>query len=121
MSNKLVKTKSNIEKKLEYYERHCALLEKENEDLKQQIIDNEIGLSIVKENASESYDNLSILIKKAKTAKNVYEMLCMKYNDRIKVLDEQKAEADKAKKEYIKKMEAFEKQYQKMLDNLLKK
>lgn len=45
----------------------------------------------------------------------------MKYNDRIKVLDEQKAEADKAKKEYIKKMEAFEKQYQKMLDNLLKK
>ena len=28
MSNKLVKTKSNMEKKLEYYERHCALLEK---------------------------------------------------------------------------------------------
>ena len=34
MSNKLVKSKSNMEKKLEYYERHCALLEKENEDLK---------------------------------------------------------------------------------------
>ena len=121
MSNKLVKSKSNMEKKLEYYEKHCALLEKENEDLKQQIIDNEIGLSIVKENTSESYDNLSILIKKAKTAKNVYEMLCMKYDDRIKVLNEQIAELDKVKKEYIKKMEAFEKQYQKMLDNLLSK
>lgn len=48
-------------------------------------------------------------------------MLCMKYNDRIKILDEQKAEADKAKKEYTKKMQEFERQYQKMLDNLLKK
>lgn len=45
----------------------------------------------------------------------------MKYDDRIKVLNEQIAELDKVKKEYIKKMEAFEKQYQKMLDNLLKK
>ena len=87
MSNKLVKSKSKRDKELEYYKKHCALLEKKNEDLKQQIIDNEIGLSIVKENASGSYDNLSILIKKAKTAKNVYEMLCMKYNDRIKILD----------------------------------
>lgn len=121
MSNKLVKIKSKRDKELEYYKKHCALLEKKNEDLKQQIIDNEIGLSIVKGNASESYDNLSILIKKTKTAKNVYEMLCMKYNDRIKILDEQKAEADKAKKEYTKKMQEFERQYQKMLDNLLKK
>lgn len=29
MSNKLVKSKSNMEKKLEYYERHCKTLEKE--------------------------------------------------------------------------------------------
>lgn len=121
MSNKLVKSKSNMEKKLEYYEKHCALLEKENEDLKQQIIDNEIGLSIVKENASESYDNLSLLIKKARMSKNIYEMLCVKYNDRIKVLDEQITEIDKVKKEYTKKMQDFEKQYQKMLDNLLSK
>lgn len=34
MSNKLVKSKSNMEKKLEYYEKHSALLEKENIDLK---------------------------------------------------------------------------------------
>ena len=69
-----------MKKKLEYYEKHCALLEKENEDLKQQIIDNEIGLSIVKENASESYDNLSILIKKAKTAKTLIRSLYFIHN-----------------------------------------
>lgn len=119
MSNKLIKSKSKYDKELEYYKKHSILLEKENIDLKNR--NDEILISFAIKNPSEAYDNLSILIKKAKTAKNVYEMLCMKYNDRIKVLDEQKAEADKAKKEYIKKMEAFEKQYQKMLDNLLKK
>ena len=119
MSNKLVKSKSNMEKKLEYYEKHSALLEKENIDLKNR--NDEMSISFAMKTPSEAYDNLSILIKKAKTAKNVYEMLCMKYNDRIKVLDEQKAEADKAKKEYTKKMQEFEKQYQKMLDNLLNK
>ena len=119
MSNKLVKSKSNIEKKLEYYERHSALLEKENIDLKNR--NDEMSISFAMKNPSEAYDNLSLLIKKARMSKNVYEMLCMKYDDRIKVLDEEIAEADKAKKEYIKKMEVFEKQYQKMLDNLLKK
>lgn len=33
MSNKLVKSKSNMEKKLEYYERHCRTLEKENRNV----------------------------------------------------------------------------------------
>ena len=86
MSNKLVKSKSNMEKKLEYYERHCALLEKENEDLKQQIIDNEIGLSIVKENASESYDNLSILIKKAKKNIKNCSLLYLRRNSQFHML-----------------------------------
>lgn len=119
MSNKLVKSKSKRDKELEYYKKHSALLEKENIDLKNR--NDEMSISFAMKTPSEAYDNLSILIKKAKTAKNVYEMLCMKYNDRIKVLNEQIAELDKVKKEYIKKMEAFEKQYQKMLDNLLKK
>ena len=32
MSNKLVKSKSKRDKELEYYKKHCALLEKKNED-----------------------------------------------------------------------------------------
>lgn len=79
-----------------------------------------MSISFAMKTPSEAYDNLSLLIKKARMSKNTYEKLCMKYNDRINVLNEQIAELDKVKKEYIKKMEAFEKQYQKMLDNLLK-
>lgn len=53
MSNKLVKTKSNIEKKLEYYERHCKTLEKEigmlqaeKENLKRENIELQLKLGI---------------------------------------------------------------------------
>lgn len=119
MSNKLIKSKSKYDKELEYYKKHSILLEKENIDLKNR--NDEILISFAIKNPSEAYDNLSLLIEKTRISKSVYEKLCMKYDDRIKVLDEEIAEADKVKKEYVKKMEAFEKQYQKMLDNLLKK
>lgn len=53
MSNKLVKTKSNIEKKLEYYERHCETLEKEigmlqaeKENLKKENVELQLKLGI---------------------------------------------------------------------------
>lgn len=53
MSNKLVKTKSNIEKKLEYYERHCRTLEKEigmlqaeKENLKKENVELQLKLGI---------------------------------------------------------------------------
>lgn len=53
MSNKLVKTKSNIEKKLEYYERHCKTLEKEigmlqaeKENLKKENVELQLKLGI---------------------------------------------------------------------------
>lgn len=119
MSNKLVKSKSKRDKELEYYKKHSTLLEKENIDLKNK--NEEMSISFAMKNPSEAYNNLSLLIKKTRMSKNVYEMLCMKYNDRIKVLDEQITEIDKVKKEYTKKMQDFEKQYQKMLDNLLSK
>ena len=119
MSNKLIKSKSKYDKELEYYKKHSALLEKENIDLKNR--NDEMSISFAMKTPSEAYDNLSLLIKKARMSKNTYDKLCIKYNDRIKVLNEQIVELDKVKKEYIKKMEAFEKQYQKMLDNLLKK
>ena len=119
MSNKLIKSKSKYDKELEYYKKHSILLEKENIDLKNR--NDEILISFAIKNPSEAYDNLSLLIEKTRISKSVYEKLCMKYDDQIKVLNEQIAELDKVKKEYIKKMEAFEKQYQKMLDNLLKK
>lgn len=119
MSNKLIKSKSKYDKELEYYKKHSILLEKENIDLKNR--NDEMSISFAMKTPSEAYDNLSLLIKKARMSKNTYDKLCIKYNDRIKVLNEQIVELDKVKKEYIKKMEAFEKQYQKMLDNLLKK
>lgn len=53
MSNKLVKTKSNMEKKLEYYERHCETLEKEigmlqaeKENLKKENVELQLKLGI---------------------------------------------------------------------------
>lgn len=53
MSNKLVKSKSNIEKKLEYYERHCKTLEKEigmlqaeKENLKKENVELQLKLGI---------------------------------------------------------------------------
>lgn len=53
MSNKLVKSKSNMEKKLEYYERHCKTLEKEigmlqaeKENLKRENIELQLKLGI---------------------------------------------------------------------------
>ena len=53
MSNKLVKTKSNMEKKLEYYERHCRTLEKEigmlqaeKENLKKENVELQLKLGI---------------------------------------------------------------------------
>ena len=53
MSNKLVKNKSNIEKKLEYYERHCRTLEKEigmlqaeKENLRRENIELQLKLGI---------------------------------------------------------------------------
>lgn len=53
MSNKLVKSKSNMEKKLEYYERHCRTLEKEigmlqaeKENLKKENVELQLKLGI---------------------------------------------------------------------------
>lgn len=53
MSNKLVKSKSNMEKKLEYYKRHCKTLEKEigmlqaeKENLKRENIELQLKLGI---------------------------------------------------------------------------
>jgi hypothetical protein len=62
-----------------------------------------MSISFAMKNPSEAYDNLSLSIKKARMSKNIYEMLCVKYNERIKVLDEQITEVDKVKKEYTKK------------------
>ena len=53
MSNKLVKSKSNMEKKLEYYKRHCRTLEKEigmlqaeKENLKKENVELQLKLGI---------------------------------------------------------------------------
>lgn len=61
MSNKLVKTKSNIEKKLEYYERHCETLEKEigmlqaeKENLKKENVELQLKLGIDSEHIKQN-------------------------------------------------------------------
>ena len=67
MSNKLVKTKSNMEKKLEYYERHCRTLEKEigmlqaeKENLKKENVELQLKLGIDLEHIKQN----KIIIKK---------------------------------------------------------
>ena len=113
MSNKLIKNKNSINKELEYYKNHCALLEKELEEERRKRTQLEITLSCDSEPSNHAVSELQNLIKSYKIAKKIEEKLCNELLAKNKKMDENLAEFDRIKPLYIKKCE---KEY----DNILK-
>ena len=115
MSNQLVKTKRNMEKKLEYYERHCKTLEKEigmlqaeKENLKKENIELQLKLGIDLE-----YIKQNNTMDRNVIAKALYSQ---------KLFNEGKAEMDEALtvlKNEIKKAKELNKEYKNIIDSLL--
>ncbi len=116
MSNKLVKTKSNIEKKLEYYERHCRTLEKEigmlqaeKENLKKENVELQLKLGIDLEHFKQKNSMDRNVIANA-----LYSQ---------KLFNDGKAEMDEALevlKNEIKKAREMNKEYKNITEALLK-
>ena len=77
MSNKLIKSKAD--KKIEYLEKHCKLLEKENQQLKEKNTDLEIRISFFEEGVNSTTNDTKNIIEKALIAKKTYNEL----NNRI--------------------------------------
>lgn len=103
--SKIRKNKESNE--LQYYKGRCNLLEKENAELKSQIANYEITVSMSSKGVDEKINDLSLLIKKALISKNMYEKLSNEYKSKIAVLDEKIAEMDSIKSGYISKLNKF--------------
>lgn len=101
MSNKLVKTKNKRDKELEYYKKHCSLLEKENADLKVRNTELEMHISFASEKDDTSLSNLRELIKKTYMAKEMYEKLCKELLEDKKLLEANLAEISAIKPLYM--------------------
>lgn len=105
MSNKLIKNKNSTSKELEYYKKHCSLLEKELEEERKKRTQLEITLSCGSEPSNHAVSELRNLIKSYKIAKKTEEKLCNELLDMKKDLKKKLIELDKIKPLYIKKCE----------------
>lgn len=105
MSNKLIKNKNSTSKELEYYKKHCSLLEKELEEERKKRTQLEITLSCGSEPSNHAVSELKNLIKSYKIAKETEEKLCNELLDMKKDLKKKLIELDKIKPLYIKKCE----------------
>lgn len=105
MSNKLIKNKNSTSKELEYYKKHCSLLEKELEEERKKRTQLEITLSCGSEPSNHAVSELRNLIKSYKIAKKTEEKLCNELLDMKKDLKKKLIELDKIKLLYIKKCE----------------
>lgn len=105
MSNKLIKNKNSTSKELEYYKKHCSLLEKELEEERKKRTQLEIILSCGSEPSNHAVSELRNLIKSYKIAKKTEEKLCNELLDMKKDLKKKLIELDKIKPLYIKKCE----------------
>jgi hypothetical protein len=105
MSNKLIKNKNSTSKELEYYKKHCSLLEKELEEERKKRTQLEITLSCGSEPSNHAVSELQNLIKSYKIAKETEEKLCNELLDMKKDLKKKLIELDKIKPLYIKKCE----------------
>lgn len=123
MSNKLVKSKSKRDKELDYYKKHSALLEKENNaltekinELKGRIAELEMLISLNEENDDKVLDEARILIKKNVIGLKSVEKLRKEYLNRIKILDEELTELSNIKPLYTRSVDKLLKQYEKFMD-----
>ena len=105
MSNKLIKNKNSTSKELEYYKKHCSLLEKELEEERKKRTQLEIILSCGSEPSNHAVSELRNLIKSYKIAKKTEEKLCNELLGMKKDLKKKLIELDKIKPLYIKKCE----------------
>lgn len=102
MSNKLIKSKTD--KKLEYLEKHCKLLEKENQQLKEKNTDLEIRISFFEEGVNSTTNDTKNIIEKALIAKKTYNKLNNRLHSILTEENEKIVNITKIQKEYNKKL-----------------
>ena len=102
MSNKLIKSKAD--KKIEYLEKHCKLLEKENQQLKEKNTDLEIRISFFAEGVNSTTNDTKNIIEKALIAKKTYNELNNRLHSVLTEENEKIINITKIEKEYNKKL-----------------
>lgn len=107
MSNKLVKSKSNIEKKLEYYERHCKTLEKEigmlqaeKENLKKENVELQLKLGIDLEHIKQNNAMDRNVIANALYSQKLFNDGKAEMDEALAVLTNEIEKAKELNKEY---------------------
>lgn len=107
MSNKLVKTKSNMEKKLEYYERHCRTLEKEigmlqaeKENLKKENVELQLKLGIDLEHIKQNNAMDRKVIANALYSQKLFNAGKAEMDEALAVLTNEIEKAKELNKEY---------------------
>ncbi len=107
MSNKLVKSKSNMEKKLEYYERHCKTLEKEigmlqaeKENLKKENVELQLKLGIDLEHIKQNNAMDRKVIANALYSQKLFNEGKAEMNEALAVLTNEIEKAKELNKEY---------------------
>lgn len=107
MSNKLVKTKSNIEKKLEYYERYCKTLEKEigmlqaeKENLKKENVELQLKLGIDLEHIKQNNAMDRKVIANALYSQKLFNDGKAEMDEALAVLTNEIEKAKELNKEY---------------------
>lgn len=102
MSNKLIKSKAD--KKIEYLEKHCKLLEKENQQLKERNTELEIRISFFEEGVNSTTNDTKNIIEKALIAKKTYNELNNRLHSVLTEENEKIVNITKIEKEYNKKL-----------------
>lgn len=102
MSNKLIKSKAD--KKIEYLKKHCKLLEKENQQLKEKNTDLEIRISFFEEGVNSTTNDTKNIIEKALIAKKTYNELNNRLHSVLTEENEKIVNITKIEKEYNKKL-----------------
>ena len=107
MSNKLVKSKSNMEKKLEYYERHCKTLEKEigmlqaeKENLKKENVELQLKLGIDLEHIKQNNAMDRKVIENALYSQKLFNEGTAEMDEALAVLTNEIEKAKELNKEY---------------------
>lgn len=107
MSNKLVKSKSNMEKKLEYYERHCETLEKEigmlqaeKENLKKENVELQLKLGIDLEHIKQNNAMDRKVIANALYSQKLFNEGKAEMDEALAVLTNEIEKAKELNKEY---------------------
>lgn len=107
MSNKLVKSKSNMEKKLKYYERHCKTLEKEigmlqaeKENLKKENVELQLKLGIDLEHIKQNNAMDRKVIANALYSQKLFNDGKAEMDEALAVLTNEIEKAKELNKEY---------------------